>query len=55
MLMREKLTPERVELLRSWKHSGFNINSDRRIDAGDREALENGRFQITGIQGFSGE
>ena len=40
MLKREKITPERVELLRSWEHSGFNINSDRRIDAGDREALE---------------
>ena len=40
MLKKEVITEERVELLRSWKHSGFNIDSTRRIDAGDRKSLE---------------
>ncbi len=27
-------------LLRSWVHSGFHVNSDRRVEAGDRRGLE---------------
>ncbi len=30
LLKKEKITPERIELLRSWRHSGFNVSSDRR-------------------------
>ncbi len=40
MLKRDAITPERVALLRSWQHSGFNLNTERRVAAGDREALE---------------
>jgi hypothetical protein len=40
MLEREKINPERAELLRSWVHSGFHVNSDRRVEAGDRRGLE---------------
>ena len=40
MLMREKITPERAELLRSWVHSGFAVNSDRQVEAEDREGLQ---------------
>ena len=40
MLEEGKITPERAELLRSWVHSGFNVNSDRRVEADDREGLE---------------
>ena len=35
-----KITEERIELLRSWRHSGFNVDSSRRVDQGDRLALE---------------
>ncbi len=34
------ITEERIDLLRSWRHSGFGVNSDRRIAAGDRVELE---------------
>ena len=40
MLRSEKISEERVELLRSWKHSGFNLNTRRRVEAGNRESLE---------------
>ena len=40
LLEREKITEERIELLRSWHHSGFNLDTSRRIQAGDRESLE---------------
>jgi len=40
MLEREKITAERADLLRSWVHSGFHVNSDRRVEAGDRRGLE---------------
>ncbi len=40
LLKKEKITPERVELLRSWRHSGFNVSSDRRIAQGERLELE---------------
>jgi hypothetical protein len=40
LLRREKITPERVELLRSWRHSGFRIDASRRVERGERKALE---------------
>ena len=40
MLKREAITAERVELLQSWKHSGFDLNTTRRVAAGDRQSLE---------------
>ncbi len=40
LLKKEKITPERVELLRSWRHSGFNVSSDRHIAQGERGELE---------------
>ena len=40
MLKRDAIPPERVALLRSWQHSGFNLNTERRVAAGDRKSLE---------------
>jgi len=40
LLKEEKITPERVELLRSWRHSGFNVSSARRISGAERGELE---------------
>jgi hypothetical protein len=40
LLKKEKITPERIALLRSWEHSGFHLNSERRVAQGDRAALE---------------
>jgi hypothetical protein len=40
MLRREKVRPETVELMRAWEHSGFAVNSDRKIEAYDRKGLE---------------
>ena len=40
LLLKEKITPERIELLRSWRHSGFDVSSDRRIAQGERGELE---------------
>jgi hypothetical protein len=40
LLKREKITEERVDLLRSWRHSGFHVDSSRRIPQADRKALE---------------
>ena len=36
----EKITPERAELLKGWVHSGFAVNSQRRVAAEDRKGLE---------------
>ena len=36
----EKITPERAELLRGWVHSGFAVNSQRRVAAEDRKGLQ---------------
>ncbi len=40
LLKKEKITEERITLLRSWKHSGFRVHSDRRLAQGDRQELE---------------
>jgi hypothetical protein len=39
-LKKERITPERIELLWSWRHSGFNISSDRRIPRDARAEIE---------------
>lgn len=36
----EAITEERVELLRSWRHSGFGVDGSRRVAQGDRLELE---------------
>jgi hypothetical protein len=42
MLLRKGLlTPERVKLMRSWAHSGFNVNASVRIVADDATGREN--------------
>ena len=40
LLEKERITPERIALLRSWRNSGFNIDASRRVAAGDRHALD---------------
>jgi hypothetical protein len=40
LLKKDRITPERIDLLRSWRHSGFNISSDRRIPRGERAEIE---------------
>ena len=40
LLKKEKITPERIELLRSWHHSGFHIDSSRRVPKGQPQELE---------------
>ena len=41
LLRKELLTPERITLLRSWEHSGFNVNATVRIGADDVAGREN--------------
>ncbi len=36
----EAITEERIELLRSWRHSGFGVDASRRVAQGDRSELE---------------
>ena len=40
LLKREAITAERIALLRSWQHSGFNLNTQRRVEVGERKSLE---------------
>jgi hypothetical protein len=40
MLRRGKVRPETVERMRSWEHSGFNVDSTRKLDADDRAGLQ---------------
>ncbi len=35
------LTPERIKLMESWRHSGFNVNAAARIGAADGSGREN--------------
>jgi hypothetical protein len=37
---KELLSQERLELLLSWKHSGFSVHNDVRVAGGDTKALE---------------
>lgn len=40
MLKKERILPETVERFLSWEHSGFHVNSDRKLEADDRAGLE---------------
>ena len=40
MLQKEKILPETVERFLAWEHSGFAVNSDRKLDADDRPGIE---------------
>ncbi len=40
LLKKEKITEDRIKLLRSWKHSGFRVHSERRVARGERQELE---------------
>jgi hypothetical protein len=40
MLEREILGEERVRMLQSWTHSGFHVDTSRRLAAEDRPGLE---------------
>jgi hypothetical protein len=40
LIKKEKITPERIALLRSWRNSGFRVHADRRLAQGDRQELE---------------
>jgi hypothetical protein len=40
LLKHEATTEERVALVRSWAHSGFNVDSSRRLGAEDRRELQ---------------
>ena len=40
LLKKDKITEERVELLKSWEHAGFRVHADRRIAGGQRQELE---------------
>jgi hypothetical protein len=37
---RGKIDGDRVEMLRTWRHSGFHVSAERRIGEGDRKGLE---------------
>jgi hypothetical protein len=41
MLRASLVTPERVKLLLSWTHSGFNVDGSVRVGASDRQGREN--------------
>ena len=41
MLRQGLITPERVRLLLSWRHSGFNVDGSVRVRAGDAKGREN--------------
>jgi hypothetical protein len=40
LLKKERITQERIDLVRSWRHSGFNVDCSRKIQKGDRSAIE---------------
>ena len=41
LLSKGKITEDLVNMLMSWRHSGFNVFSGPRIQPGDEEAMEN--------------
>ena len=46
-LKKEKITQERIELIRNWRHSGFHVKVSRRISPGDRaESFRSGSYKI---------
>jgi len=41
LLSKGKITQDLVNMLVSWRHSGFNVFCGRRIQPGEEEAMEN--------------
>jgi len=41
LLFKGKITQELVDMLMSWRHSGFNVHCGQRIQPGDEKAMEN--------------
>ena len=41
LLSKEKITPELVNMHKTWRHSGFNVFCGPRIQPGDENAMEN--------------
>ena len=41
LLSKGKITEDLVNMLMSWRHSGFNVYCGPRIQPGDEEAMEN--------------
>jgi len=41
LLSKGKITQELVDMLMSWRHSGFNVYCGPRIQPGDDQAMEN--------------
>jgi len=41
LLSKDKITQDLVNMLMSWRHSGFNVFSGSRIQPGEEEAMEN--------------
>ncbi len=42
LLFKGKITQELVDMLMSWRHSGFNVHCGQRIQPGDEEAMASG-------------
>ena len=40
-LSKEKITEELIDMLMTWRHSGFNVFCGPRIQPGEQEAMEN--------------
>jgi hypothetical protein len=40
-LTRKKITEDLIDMMMSWRHSGFNVYSGPRIQPGEEEAVEN--------------
>ena len=40
LLGHDAITPERIELLRGWRHSGFQVHAERRLQQGEHHELE---------------
>ena len=41
LLSKGKITEDLINMLLSWRHSGFNVFSGPRIQPGEEEAMEN--------------
>jgi len=41
LLSKEKITEDMVDMLLSWRHSGFNVHCGQRIQPGDEQDMEN--------------
>jgi hypothetical protein len=41
LLSKGRITPDRISLLHSWQHSGFQVYAGPRIQPGEEEGMEN--------------